>query len=206
MYLKGNWELETLPIDIAMTDRASRRIKPDDFDWIVPKYQKQIYRILLCLVRDDDTADTLTQECFLRAYRNHGSFRGDSSLTTWLVRIAINLAHDNNRNQKWAFWRTLTRTDRIENIPAQDRQRSPEQALMDSESVTRIFSAVEHLSEKQKMVFLLSFAEEMPLEVIAEVMNLKVGTIKSHLSRALETVRARCAKRTERANNFGLKR
>ena len=68
-------------MDIALTGIAEAdteicRIEPEDFDAIVARHQKQIYRILLCMVRDADVADTLTQECFLRAFRKRGSFRG----------------------------------------------------------------------------------------------------------------------------------
>src|SRR5512146_1096135 len=85
-------------------------IEQDSFEWIVFQNQKRIYRTLLFLVRDADAAETLTQECFLRAFRMRNEFRGESGVTTWLVRIAINLAHDHNRNRRWAFWRRLTRT------------------------------------------------------------------------------------------------
>src|SRR5512136_2354512 len=74
------------------------RIEPEDFDRIVLQHQKQIYRMLLNIVRDSDVADTLTQECFLKAFKRRSSFRGESSLLTWLVSIAINLARDHNRN------------------------------------------------------------------------------------------------------------
>src|SRR5512138_2027304 len=88
----------------------------NDFNWIVFHNQKRIYRTLLFLVNDADVAENLTQECFLRAFRMFSKFRGESEPATWLVRIAINLAHDQNRNRKWAFWRRLTRTDRVEAI------------------------------------------------------------------------------------------
>jgi RNA polymerase sigma-70 factor, ECF subfamily len=168
------------------------RIEPEDFDWIVLQHQKQIYRILLSMVRDSDVADTLTQECFLRAFRKRSSFRGESSLLTWLVSIAINLARDHNRNRRWAFWRTLSRTDRIDALKTMDARRSPEQMLMNRERAELIQSAIERLPERQKMVFLLRFVEEIPLEMIAAAMSLKLGTVKSHLFRAIEAVKAAC--------------
>ena len=79
-------------------------MEQDDFDGIVFQNQKRIYRTLLLLVRDADAAENLTQECFLHAFRMRNGFRGESGVATWLVRIAINLAHDHNRNRRWAFW------------------------------------------------------------------------------------------------------
>ncbi len=185
-------------MEAAIAEVHTGRIEREDFDRIVPEHQKQIYRILLCLVRDADIADTLTQECFLRAYRKRGSFRGECSLGTWLVRIAINLAHDHNRNQRWAFWRKFTRTDKLESLENADCKRSPESALIDRESVNAILSVVANLSERQKTVFLLHYVEEMPLEAIANALELETGTVKAHLSRALETVRSTACKHGHR--------
>ncbi len=169
-----------------------RRIRPEDFDGIVARHQKQIYRILLAMVRDADVADTLTQECFLRAFKGRGRFRGDSSLSTWLVRIAINLAHDHNRSRRWAFWRRMERPEHVDAIRIVDARRSPEQSLVNREIVDSVWAAVEKLPARQKTVFLLRFVEEMPLDAIAAATGLKVGTVKSHLFRGIEAVRTSC--------------
>jgi len=191
-YTKGFCALDLALTDIADGDMEICRIETEDFDGIVARHQKQIYRILLCMVRDADVADTLTQECFLRAFRKRRSFRGESSLSTWLVRIAINLAHDQNRSRRWAFWRKLERPERMDAIQTADAHQSPEQILMKRESMNAIRSAVEKLPERQKTVFLLRYIEDMPLEAIAEAMGLKLGTVKSHLFRGIEAVKAYC--------------
>ena len=178
----------------AEAEMQKRTIEGGDFDWIVLQNQKQIYRTLLFIVRNADAAEVLTQECFLRAFRKRGSFRGESSLATWLMRIAINLAHDHLRNRRLAFWRRLMRTDRIETIQAPAAHRSAEHALINQELVSTVHSAVERLSPKQKMVFQLRFVEEMPLDAIAQVMDLEIGTVKTHLYRAIEAVRSACGK------------
>ena len=180
---------------VAGADMVICPIEQDDFDGIVFQNQKRIYRTLLFLVRDADAAETLTQECFLRAFRMRSTFRGDSGLATWLVRIAVNLAHDHNRSRRWAFWRRLRRTDRIDAIVAADARCSPEQALIESESLRAVRSAVNQLSDRQKTVFLLRFVEDMSLEDISEAMNLEPGTVKSHLHRAIEAVRNACARK-----------
>ena len=150
--------------EIAGHDTEICRIEPENFDCIVARHQRQIYRILFCMVRDADVADTLTQECFMRAFRKRDSFRGESSLSTWLVRIAMNLAHDHNRSRRWAFWRRLERTDRMDAIEARDARLSPEHSLMNRELMGAIQSAVEKLSDRQRSVFLLRYVEDMPLE------------------------------------------
>jgi RNA polymerase sigma-70 factor (ECF subfamily) len=178
----------------AEAQMQEHSIEPDDFEWIVVHHQKRIFRTLLFLVRDADAAETLTQDCFLRAFRNRGRFRGESNVATWLVRIAINLAHDHNRNRHWAFWRRMAPTDRIDALKVPSVRPSPEQVLVDTELVNAVRSAVDRLSERQRTVFLLRFIEDMPLEAIAEAMELELGTIKTHLHRAVDAVRSACTK------------
>jgi RNA polymerase sigma-70 factor, ECF subfamily len=169
-------------------------IEADDFDWIVLQHQKRIFRVLLFLVRDADTAETLTQECFLMAFRKRESFRGESGLVTWLVSIAINLARDHGRNRRWAFWRRLAYADRIETIGGRDVRRSPEQAVLDNELLDAVQSAVDRLTEKQRIIFQLRFIEELSLDEIATVTGLEIGTVKTHLFRAVRAVRCACGK------------
>ena len=79
----------------------------ENFDQLVSLNQRRIYRLLISLLRDPDAADTLTQECFLKAYTSRSSFRGECSVETWLYRIAVNLARDHVRNRRVAFWKRL---------------------------------------------------------------------------------------------------
>lgn len=176
----------------AATEQGMGGIEPDDFEWIVLNHQKQIFRVFLSLMRDAGEAEALTQECFLRAYRKRHTYRGDSRLSTWLVRIAINLASDHRRNRRWLFWRRLASADGVEALPLPDDRLSPEQTSIRQEMVRKIDSAVERLPERQRTAFLLKFVEEMTQEEIAAAMNLKLGTVKSHLFRATETVKRLC--------------
>jgi len=181
-----------LILDDAMTEDGSFELK--DFERIVNDHQRQIYRALLLLVRDQDAAEILTQECFLRAFENRDSFRGESSLRTWLTRIAINLAKDHNKNQRWAFWRRIKHMDQTNKLRVIDARHSPEDRLIETERVLAIHSALEKLSERQRIVFLMRFIEDMPLEIIAQALELKLGTVKAHLYRAIDVVRKSCKK------------
>ena len=78
-----------------------------EFDDIVREHQARIYRVLWCELRDDEAAATLTQDCFLKAYRARAEFRGEASVSTWLVRIAVNLARDYQRNRRQGFWQRM---------------------------------------------------------------------------------------------------
>jgi len=164
-----------------------------EFSAVVTAHRPRIFRFLLASTRDADLAETLTQECFLKAHRNWGSFRGESSAMTWLMRIAINLQKDHWRNRRMQFWR-LTRTNAVDLDEASEwlpsGERSVEQQMLAREQVSRVWKAVEGLSARQKMVFLLRYVEELELSEIARAAGLNEGTVKAHLSRALAKVRA----------------
>src|SRR5215471_4976226 len=76
-----------------------------DFDSVVEQHQQRIYRVLVGMLRDTDAAQSLTQECLIKAYESRSTYRGEASLSTWLIHIAINLARDYHRNRRLAFWR-----------------------------------------------------------------------------------------------------
>ncbi len=166
----------------------------EDFDAVVTAHQRRIYRVLLGMLRDPDAAETLAQECFLRAYQRRDTYRGEASVAAWLVGIAVNLARDHARNRRAGFWRKLFANRREEDdceIAEQvaDRHASPERELLAQEGVRALWKAAELLPAKQRAVFLLRYVEEMSLEEIAQAMGLRTGTVKSHLARAVCTMR-----------------
>ena len=163
-----------------------------EFANVVVSYRPQIFRFLLASMRDIDLAETLTQECFLKAHRNWSTFRGESSAVTWLMRIAINLQKDHWRNRRIQFWKH-TRTNAVDPDEASEwlpsGESSPEEQLLAREQVKRVWQAVEGLSERQRTVFLLRFVEDMEITEIGRATGLSEGTVKAHLSRALGRVR-----------------
>ena len=164
-----------------------------EFSSVVQAHRLQIFRFLLASTRDVDLAETLTQECFLKAHRNWDRFRGESSAMTWLMRIAINLEKDHWRNRRLQFWRH-TRTNSVDLDEASEwlpsGERSVEQKMMAREQVQQVWKAVEGLSARQRTVFLLRYVEDQELREIALATGLSEGTVKAHLSRALVKVRA----------------
>ena len=162
----------------------------EDVNTLCVTYRSRIYRYALLSLRDADQADSVTQDCLLRAHRARDEFRGDCSVATWLTRIATNLIRDATRSRKFQFWKTASA---VEVGALADRLRSPgispETSLVVREELVMVWDAVEKLPGKQHSVFLLRFVEEMELPEIAAAMGLHVGTVKSHLHRALAAVR-----------------
>jgi RNA polymerase sigma-70 factor (ECF subfamily) len=178
----------------SMAQMSSESVAPLDFEAIVRQYRSRIFRFILASLRDEDTAHTLTQDCFLRAHRALKEFRGESSLDTWLLKIAANLVRDHARNRRLQFWkRTQAHAKPFEEMASalSDRGRSAEANALAREQVQAIWLAAEKLSERQRTVFLLRFVEDMDLLEIAAATGLKEGTVKAHLFRALQAVRER---------------
>jgi RNA polymerase sigma-70 factor (ECF subfamily) len=176
-----------------MTVEAAEGIAAQEFASIVESHRPQIFRFLLASLRDVDLAETLTQECFLKAHRSWKHFRGESSALTWLMRIAINLQKDHWRNRRMQFWRH-TRSNAVDVDDAGEwlpsGEHTVEQQLLAREQVAQVWKAVEGLSERQRTVFLLRYVEERELSEIAQATGLSEGTVKAHLSRAVGRVRA----------------
>jgi RNA polymerase sigma-70 factor (ECF subfamily) len=175
-----------------MTQATADEIAAQEFASVVANHRTAIFRFLLASTRDVDLAETLTQDCFLKAHRNWSRFRGESSAMTWLMRIAINLQKDHWRNRRLQFWR-LTRTNAVDLDEASDwlpsGERTAEQQILAREQVANVWRAVEKLSGRQRTVFLLRYVEDLDLKEIAEATGLSEGTVKAHLSRALGRVR-----------------
>lgn len=166
----------------------------DDMDTIVAMYEQRIFRFHLVSVRDRDVAQSLTQDTFLRAWNARASFRGDCAISTWLMRIALNLVRDHTRTDRFRFWKRVSETaidvsDISSHVPHRDS--SLESRLIANEQLTLVWESVAQLSERQRNVFLLRFLDELELSEIATITGLPVSTVKTHLYRALATIRAR---------------
>jgi RNA polymerase sigma-70 factor (ECF subfamily) len=164
-----------------------------DFDALVEAHRPRIFRFMLASLRDREAAENLTQDCFVRAYQARAQFRGDAGAATWLMHIAANLVRDHESSGRLKFWRRTLRSDvdltEVSDwVP--DRQRSPEAVAAAKEQVRAVWNAAARLSERQRTVFLLRFVEDMDLLEIAAVTGMKEGTVKAHLFRALQSVRA----------------
>jgi RNA polymerase sigma-70 factor (ECF subfamily) len=165
-----------------------------DFDRVVERYWPRVLRFILAAVQDSDIAETLTQDCFWKAYRSRGGFRGDSSLNTWLMHIAVNLVRDHTRSRRFQFWKNARR-DAVDSKTTHewlpDRSISPEQRASVNQQVQAVWEATKSLSERQRTVFLLRFVEDMNILEIAEATGLTENAVNVHLFRAVRAIRKR---------------
>jgi RNA polymerase sigma-70 factor, ECF subfamily len=186
--------IQTFPSSSLSFDADARSTPLDDFETVVALYQPRVFRFLLANLRDRDAAETLTQETFLRAWTARASFREDCSVGTWLIRIALNLARDHTRTGRFRFWKSVAASAvDVDEVAASlpNRDGLAEARLIAQQQVKRIWETVADLSSRQRTIFLLRFLEEMEIPEIASITELPLGTVKSHLYRAINIIRTR---------------
>ncbi len=166
----------------------------ENFEELVALYRPAIFRFALASLRDRDAAETVTQDCFLRAYRAWPQFRGDASVKNWLMKIAVNLIRDTARGRRFQFWKRAASTAILLDSAGRfipDLGSSAEERLSARQQVEAVWQAVDRLSPNQRKVFLLHFMEGLAPAEIEEVTGMTNGSVRVHLHRAVLAVRAK---------------
>lgn len=189
----GYMQLLMLPSMIYLTRSGQVISELDDINSLVQLYRPRLLRYVTFTLGDSDLAETITQDCFLKAFRTRDSFRGDCSINTWLFGIANNLIRDQLRTEKFHFWRkaratAVDLTDIASLEPSGER--SPEEQFLISERAGQVQRALLDLSTNQRRVFILRFLEDLNMDEISVVTGMPVNTIKTHLHRSVTTIRA----------------
>ena len=177
---------------LAMREHAISEL--DDIDQLVHAYRARLFRFVVCSLGDQDLAESIVQDCFLKAYAARESFRGDCTVQTWLTGIALNLVRDHQRTQKFRFWRNFRKTalDVTELASTlSSGATSPEARLLAQERAGKVMALLEDLSFNQRTIFLMRFHEEMEIREISSAMHMPANTVKTHLRRAVKAVRER---------------
>lgn len=159
------------------------------FKQLVENYQKLVVNTCFGIVHNTEDAEDIAQDVFIEVYRNIQKFKGDSKLSTWLYRIAVNrsLNHirDNKKN-KWfrSFEDKVTAKNRQLQQIQSSKTDQPEFELENKQRAIILHEAINSLPENQKVAFTLSKYEELSYQEIAEVMELSVSSVESLLFRA----------------------
>jgi RNA polymerase sigma-70 factor (ECF subfamily) len=170
------------------------------YSWLIGQYHQPIYSLVYHIVNEPaDAADTV-QEVFLKVFRGMKSFNGQSSLKTWIYRIAV---HEASNHRRWWF-RHKARETSVDG-PEQDLERqelrpelvdpreSPFDNVVHEEVRMRVEQELQHVPEPYRTTLILRDLEEMSYEEIAEITETNLGTVKSRLTRGREALKQRLA-------------
>ena len=167
------------------------------YDVMVTRYYDRIFARVSQLLNNKQDAEEVTQDTFIRAHRGLDNFRGDASFSTWLYQIATNLAH----NRYW-YWFRRKRDQSISlDQPLSDdgsltlenvmpcAEENPAEAAVTQEFVDRVSDCMQGLNEKHKEVLILRNVKNLTYDEIAQQLEISVGTVKSRIARARESLR-----------------
>lgn len=160
---------------------------------LVAEHQRMVVQLAMNLLGDRDEALDLSQEVFLRVFRTIYRFRGQSSLRTWIYRIAVNQARNRHR-----FWRRRHRGDQVsldQHVASHGEFMSaptaePDRVLAQKELASRLQRALDGLPFDQRTVIVLREVDGLSYEEIAYSLGVAVGTVKSRLTRARQALRS----------------
>jgi len=184
--------------DVPITDNnlVSDFIAGNDmaFTQLVARYKDSLINYLNMMLGEYDTAVDLSQETFLKVYRNIGRYSNLYQFSTWIYRIATNLAIDEIRYRQRrgrVFYKNIwgNKKPGEKNSPEfeiTDIRRGPGDEILRKESGRVLGDAIRSLPEKYRTAFLMKEVEKLPYETIAKILNCSAGTIKSRLHRARE--------------------
>jgi len=191
---------EPQPAAVDVDAQLVRQVQLGDqraFEMLVVKYRRRIERLIARMVRDVDLVEDLAQETFIKAYRALPNFRGDSSFYTWLYRIAVNTAkkalmqmHRDPTVSESALGKGGDDDDDAR--PTVDQNladgETPESALASRQIADTVNRAIESLSDDLRQAIVLREIEGMSYEDIAQLMGCPIGTVRSRIFRARDTI------------------
>lgn len=182
--------METI-LDAGDNALISAYLKGNEYalEVLVSRYRSKLVNYLYTLIHDYELAMDLAQEAFIRVYRNADRYEGRYQFSTWLYRIATNLAIDEmrRRQRKGRFFlhnvMTLLQGDRTD-LPLPDLRDCPEKALDRKEKVSLLEKAIDSLPEKYRLAFVLKEVEDVSYQEMSEILHVSLGTVKSRIHRA----------------------
>ena len=172
-------------------EQLIRRAQQGDngaFEELLLLHQKKVYNLCLRMSANADDALDLSQEAFLRAWRALGQYQCEASFSTWLFRLTSNICIDflrrKKRRQETSLTESYEDSDEGAELSVPDTQPSPEQQAMTNETRIELVRAMEQLSPEHREILQLRVIEGLAYEEIAEILDIRVGTVKSRLARA----------------------
>ncbi len=154
---------------------------------LIDRYKARIYHTTLRILGNREDAEEAAQDTFVRAYRGLENFREDATFSTWIYRVCVNACLNKLESRKRFQTQDIDETP-IAELPFTE---SPEAEFADEDLQSRVFAAMEELPMKYRTVLVLYHIQHLAYQEIAEVMQMPMGSIKTHLFRARALLRER---------------
>ncbi len=168
----------------------------DAFERLVVDYEKKVYNIAYQMFNNEQDAYDASQEVFIKIYRNLKSFQFESGFGTWLHRLAVNTCIDLYRKKKRQFMNETAMDDPVQSdqdAPIQrqfqDEKLTPEQQVIQNETVSEVQRAIQELKDDYKMIIILRDIRGHSYEEITQMLECQMGTVKSRLARARSSLK-----------------
>lgn len=172
---------------------ALRKGDEQAYETLIQRFQQPVYNLVCRLLADSSDGPDIVQEVFLKIFRNIRSFRGTSSLKTWVYRIAVNEAHNHrrwfSRHQKQEVGFNRDENARGYEDSLQDPGRSPFDLTLDHETRALVEESLAKLNPNFRAAVVLRDIEDLSYEEIALVLDISLGTVKSRIMRGREALR-----------------
>lgn len=184
-------EDELIGSDTEILIRQSQRGDGQAIETLIRRYQDYVYRLCYLVMRNEQDADDMTQETFIRACRALPRFelRKDTSFEAWLYRIAVNCCRSRMR-RKW--YQVLPWPEPAPQIVA-EVEKQPDRRMLQGEQRDEILEAINALGEKHRLVVILRYYAGLSNEEIARTLNIPSGTVRSRLHTARQRLKAQLA-------------
>jgi RNA polymerase sigma-70 factor, ECF subfamily len=196
------------PFDEAALVARAKAGDPDAFAELVNHYERRVFRMAKQITQNDEDAEDVLQETFLKAYSHLDDFQGNSKFYTWLVRIAVNEALMKLRKRRSDKTVPLDEPiDTGEDVVAREIavwDENPEDTYSREEISSILNEAVQSLKPAYRTVFILRDIEEMSIEETAEALNLSISAVKSRLLRARLQLREKLTRQFKRKGDDAL--
>jgi RNA polymerase sigma-70 factor, ECF subfamily len=178
--------------DMALVE-GLRQGTEQAYEHLIVRYQQPVYNLVYRLMSDPSDSSDVVQEVFLKIFRNIGAFRGQSSLKTWIYRIAVNEAHNHrrwfSRHRRQEVGLERDEHEHCYQDTLSDPGPSPFDLAADHEAHHLIEEALDRLNPAFRTVVILRDIEDLNYEEIAEILQINLGTVKSRIMRGREALK-----------------
>ncbi|HAM38114.1 MAG TPA: RNA polymerase subunit sigma-70 [Elusimicrobia bacterium] len=161
----------------------------NNFEEIIIKHQQKIYKFIFSFVKNENDTDEIAQQTFFNAFKGYKKFRGESSVDTWLIKIAINNIRTHFRKKKFFSIFKVLDNEEIEIKDLKDDSKSAEEVVKNKMISNKINKAIEDLPARQKEVFVMKHIDGLSISEIADILEIAEGSVKASIFKAINNLR-----------------